>query len=107
MWSTVYTIYLGNETINGLIAQQQNGSVVLLEHRFYGQSNPYPELTGKNLAVHNLQQAIDDLEYFAKTVKLPQPNGENLGPDKAPWILTGGSYAGRYLMMFQVDRLGP
>ncbi|KAF9267547.1 peptidase S28 [Marasmius fiardii PR-910] len=101
-----YTRYLTNATINGLIAQQQNGSVIILEHRFYGLSNPYPELTGKNLAVHTLQQAIDDLEYFAKNVKLPMPNGENLGPDKAPWLLTGGSYSGALTGWTMVNKPG-
>ncbi|KAG7096411.1 hypothetical protein E1B28_003851 [Marasmius oreades] len=101
-----YTRYLTNATINGLIAQQQNGSVIILEHRFYGLSNPLPELTGKNLAVHTLQQAIDDLEYFAKNVKLPMPNGDNLGPDKAPWILTGGSYSGALTGWTMVNKPG-
>ena len=48
------------------------------------------------MGIHTVQQAIDDLEYFAKNVKLPMPNGENLGPEKAPWILAGGSYPGEY-----------
>ncbi|PBK97921.1 hypothetical protein ARMGADRAFT_1076366 [Armillaria gallica] len=89
-----YTGYLTNRTINGLITQQENGAVIILEHRFYGLSNPYPDLTVESLRLHTLQQAIDDLVYFAKNVELPMPNGGELGPDKAPWILTGGSYSG-------------
>ncbi|EED78379.1 predicted protein [Postia placenta Mad-698-R] len=34
-------IFLTNQTIVGQIAQQQNGATVMLEHRFYGFSNPY------------------------------------------------------------------
>ncbi|KAL0066152.1 hypothetical protein AAF712_006776 [Marasmius tenuissimus] len=101
-----YTRYLTNATINGLIAQQQNGSVIIIEHRFYGESNPKPSLTGKNLAVHNIQQAIDDMEYFANNVKLPQPDGENVGPDKAPWIMTGGSYSGALTGWTMVNKPG-
>lgn len=89
-----YTGYLTNRTINGLIAQQEHGSVIIIEHRFYGLSNPYPDLTVASLKYHTIQQAIDDLEYFVKNVVLPMPNGDQLGPDKAPWILTGGSYSG-------------
>ncbi|KAG7443164.1 uncharacterized protein BT62DRAFT_935498 [Guyanagaster necrorhizus] len=89
-----YTGYLTNGTINGLIAQQENGAVIVLEHRFYGLSNPYPNLTVDSLRLHTLQQAIDDLVYFAENVDLPMPNGGALGPDKAPWILIGGSYSG-------------
>lgn len=75
-------------------AQQQNGSAIVLEHRFYGQSNPINDLTSESLKLHTLQQAIDDLEYFAKNVVLAQPNGDQVTPDKAPWVLVGGSYSG-------------
>lgn len=48
----------------------------------------------KSLRVHTIQQAIDDLEYFAKNVNLPMPGGDSVTPDKAPWVLIGGSYSG-------------
>ncbi|THH02814.1 hypothetical protein EW145_g6691 [Phellinidium pouzarii] len=89
-----YTGYLTNKTVNGLIAQQQNGSTIVIEHRFYGLSNPYNNLSVASLSVHTIQQAIDDLVYFAENVKLPMPNGGDITPDKAPWILIGGSYSG-------------
>lgn len=89
-----YTGYLTNTTINGLISQHQNGSTIILEHRFYGLSNPYNNLTVSSLSVHTIQQAVDDLVYFAQNVQLPMPNGNELGPTKAPWILIGGSYSG-------------
>ena len=47
----------------------------------------------------NIQQAIDDLEYFAKNVNLPMPGGDSVTPDKAPWILVGGSYAGKQFIL--------
>ncbi|PPQ79519.1 hypothetical protein CVT25_003401 [Psilocybe cyanescens] len=91
-------------TINGLIAQQQNGSAIVLEHRFYGLSNPYPDLTVKSLKVHTIQQAIDDLEYFAKNVNLPMPGGDSVTPDKAPWVLIGGSYSGALTSWTMVNK---
>jgi hypothetical protein len=94
---TGYYTYLTNKSINGLIAQQQNGSTIVLEHRFYGLSNPFPDLTVKSLRYHTIQQAIDDLVYFAQNVTLPMPNGDKVTPDKAPWILIGGSYSGAYV----------
>ncbi|PBL02968.1 hypothetical protein ARMGADRAFT_279728 [Armillaria gallica] len=99
-----YTGYLTNRTINGLIAQQEHGSVIIIEHRFYGLSNPYPDLTVASLRYHTIQQAIDDLEYFAKNVVLPMPNGDQVGPDKAPWILTGGSYSGALTSWTMVNK---
>ncbi|KAF9077060.1 serine carboxypeptidase S28-domain-containing protein [Rhodocollybia butyracea] len=89
-----FTGYLTNGTINGQIAQQQNGSTIVLEHRYYGLSNPVPNLSGKNLRYHTIHQAIEDLVYFANNVDLPQMNGAGLSPATAPWILIGGSYSG-------------
>ncbi|KAF5358904.1 hypothetical protein D9758_004828 [Tetrapyrgos nigripes] len=100
-----YSGYLTNRTITGTTAQRNNGSVIILEHRFYGLSNPKPDLSGKSLqGLHTLQQAIDDLEYFAFNVKLPQPDGENVSPDKAPWILEGGSYSGALTSWTMVNK---
>ncbi|KAI0040522.1 peptidase S28 [Auriscalpium vulgare] len=101
-----YTGYLTNDTINGQIAQAHNGATIVLEHRFYGQSNPLPDLSVESLRLHTIQQAIDDLEYFAKNVKLPFPGGDQVGPDKAPWVLIGGSYAGALTAFTNVNKPG-
>ena len=61
---------------------------------FFGQSNPDYELTVQSLQDLTVQQAIDDLVYFAQTVTLPFTGGDSVKPDQAPWILVGGSYAG-------------
>jgi hypothetical protein len=75
---------------SSILAEQQSGSVIIIEHRFYGLSNPIDNLKSESLKYHTIQQAIDDLEYFTKNVILPQPNGDQLTPDKArtvgpPW----------------------
>ncbi|KNZ77238.1 Putative serine protease K12H4.7 [Termitomyces sp. J132] len=101
-----YYGYLTNRTINGLIAQQQNASTVVLEHRFYGLSNPKPDLSVESLRLHTIQQAVDDLVYFTKTVKLPMPRGDQVTPDKSPWILIGGSYSGALTSWTMVSRPG-
>ena len=89
-----YTSYLTNSTLNGRIAQELNASTIVLEHRFFGESNPYGDLSIQSFRVHTVQQAIDDLVYFAQNVQLPMPGGDEVAPGKAPWILIGGSYAG-------------
>ena len=86
--------YLTNETINGLIGQQQKGATIIIEHRFFGYSNPYDDLTSQSLELLTIQQAIDDLEYFAYNADLPMPGGDAVKPGQAPWILVGGSYSG-------------
>ena len=92
--ASAYTPYLTNSTINGRIAQQLNGSTIVLEHRFFGSSNPYGDLSIQSLRVHTVQQAVEDLAYFAQNVKLPMPGGDKVQPGRAPWILVGGSYSG-------------
>ncbi|TFY66062.1 hypothetical protein EVG20_g5021 [Dentipellis fragilis] len=89
-----FTGYLTNMSMTGLIAQQEHGVTIVLEHRFFGYSNPYPDLSVASLKYLTVQQGIDDLAYFAKTVKLPMPGGDRVSPDKAPWVLVGGSYSG-------------
>ena len=80
--------------MSGTIAQQLNGAAVMLEHRFFGKSNPYPNATTQSLRVLTIQQAIDDLGYFAQMVDLPMKNGDQVKPHMVPWILVGGSYSG-------------
>ncbi|KAG2049013.1 peptidase S28 [Suillus hirtellus] len=99
-------VFATNETINGLIAQQQNGAVIIIEHRFFGYSNPYDNLTSQSLALLTIQQAIDDLEYFAKTADLPMPGGDAVKPGQAPWILSGGSYSGSLASWTMVNKPG-
>ena len=89
-----YTAYLTNRTLNGQLAQAQSGTTIVLEHRYYGLSNPFDDLSSASMRFHTIQQAIDDLEYFAKNVKLPQPDGDAVAPGQAPWVLIGGSYSG-------------
>ncbi|KAK7062118.1 peptidase S28 [Favolaschia claudopus] len=101
-----YSGYLTNSTINGQIAQQESGAAVVLEHRFYGLSNPRPDLSVESLKLHTLQQAIDDLEYFTKNVVLPMPNGAKLTPATTPWILVGGSYSGALTSYTMVNKPG-
>ncbi|VDC02130.1 unnamed protein product [Peniophora sp. CBMAI 1063] len=101
-----YTNYLTNSTINGQIAQKLNGATVLIEHRFFGNSNPNYEMTVDYLQYLTVQQAIDDLVYFAQTVTLPFTGGDAVKPDQAPWVIVGGSYSGAlaaYAMANQPD----
>ncbi|RXW23935.1 hypothetical protein EST38_g1914 [Candolleomyces aberdarensis] len=85
-----------NASIAGAIAQATNGAVVVLEHRFYGESYPFPDLSVDGLKFHTISQALQDFVYFARNVKLAMPggDGEGIRPHRSPWIFVGGSYAG-------------
>lgn len=95
--------FVTNSSIFGQIADQENGAVVLFEHRFFGQSNPYPDLKTESLRLLTLDQSIEDVVYFAKNVKLPMPGGDCVTPDVAPWILAGGSYSGMCIVFLCLE----
>ena len=94
-----YTGYLTNATLNGQIAQQQKGAAIVIEHRFYGKSNPYPDLSVASFKYHTIDQAISDLVFFAENVILPFAGGDKVSPSYAPWVLIGGSYSGTLVVV--------
>jgi hypothetical protein len=68
--------------------------MIVLEHRYWGFSSPFAELTTENMQYLTLQNAIADLNYFALNAKLPFDTTGASNADKAPWVLVGGSYSG-------------
>ncbi|KAF2149996.1 putative serine peptidase [Myriangium duriaei CBS 260.36] len=92
--ATNYTRYTTNLTLTGMIGQRIGGAVVVLEHRYWGKSSPYPELTTASLQQLTLDNSIADLTNFAKTVKLPFAQNASSNADAVPWVLVGGSYSG-------------
>jgi hypothetical protein len=68
-------------------AKALNASVVALEHRYYGQSVPFANLTLENMKYLTVHNALEDAAAFQRFAK------QNL-PLTGPWIAVGGSYAG-------------
>lgn len=81
-----------------------NGLAILWEHRFYGQSLPFPVDADTGLCPAGYsayqylttEQALEDVVYFAEHFK---PTGleshwQKLAPGETPWIFIGGSYPG-------------
>ncbi|KAE8381307.1 serine carboxypeptidase S28-domain-containing protein [Aspergillus bertholletiae] len=89
-----YQGYLTNTTLTGRYAQEIQGAVILIEHRYWGGSSPYKELTAETLQYLTLEQSILDLTYFAETVSLEFDPSNRSNAPKAPWVLVGGSYSG-------------
>ncbi|GGI93583.1 S28 family serine protease [Legionella impletisoli] len=76
--------------LNGAIrqyAKKYKAKLVALEHRYYGESQPYSTLTTKHLNGLSTQAALDDLAYFQRSIQR-----ENNW--KGRWVVFGGSYAG-------------
>ncbi|CAK7234236.1 hypothetical protein SBRCBS47491_008880 [Sporothrix bragantina] len=79
------------------LAQATNGIAVVLEHRYYGESFPYDNLSTDSLRFLRTEQALADTAYFAKHVTFPGLEDVDVtAGDSAPWIIYGGSYAGAF-----------
>ncbi len=68
-------------------ARKLGASIVMLEHRYYGQSNPFAAKTLANMKYLTIHEALEDLATFETWAKT------NL-PLSGKWIAVGGSYAG-------------
>ena len=61
--------------------------VVTLEHRYYGESQPFPTLTTENLQYLTVANALGDLSEFERFIQ------KSMGLT-GKWIAIGGSYPG-------------
>ncbi|KAI9290729.1 peptidase S28, partial [Neoconidiobolus thromboides FSU 785] len=75
-------------------AEEHNGIVYALEHRFYGKSYPKPDLTLDSLKYLTSDLALGDLARFALNIELPQSNSNKTDRSPTKWIIGGGSYPG-------------
>ena len=71
-----------------------NGLGVVLEHRYYGESFPTPDLSVKSLRFLDTQQALADVAYFAQNILFEGLENKRLTSKDTPWIAYGASYAG-------------
>lgn len=77
------------------LAKKFGGFRVALEHRYYGKSQPFAQLTNENLKYLSVDQAIEDLASFQKYV---QQKYKMTGK----WIAVGGSYAGALAAFYRL-----
>lgn len=109
-----YTGYLEEGTLTGHYAKELDGAVIVIERehspdlipdyqliltptadRYWGESNPFTELTAETLQFLDLPQSVFDMTYFAKNVPLEfDATGGRGNAPHSPWVLVGGSYPG-------------
>lgn len=84
----------------GVLAEKMKGLILVLEHRFYGDSLPFGKesFTIESMRVLNSEQALRDLAYFVHTIKTKGLYGVT----DNPWISVGGSYAGSLSAWFRI-----
>lgn len=88
------TTYTTTQRLAGLFAKELGGAVVIMEHRYWGESSPFDKLTVKNLQYLSLANSIKDISYFAAQFAPPFDTSGKSSPTNAPWIFSGGSYSG-------------
>ncbi|EIN06329.1 peptidase S28 [Punctularia strigosozonata HHB-11173 SS5] len=81
-------------------AKRYKGIAILWEHRYYGDSLPFPvnsNTTAAQWQFLTTEQALEDVVYFADHFKAPAGSkvaGTSLHPSTTPWVWLGGSYPG-------------
>ena len=82
------------------MAEENQGMVISLEHRFYGKSMPFGinSLNTDKLKYLSSEQALRDLGYFLTSMK--NSGLHRITPDN-PWVVVGGSYAGAMSAWFR------
>lgn len=83
------------------VAKATKGLGVILEHRYYGKSFPVPDLTTDNLRFLTTEQALAEVDYFARNVKFEGIDADLTAPN-TPWVVYGGSYAGAQAAFLRV-----
>lgn len=91
---TGYDTYLTTDRTTGILAKEIGAATIVMEHRYWGSSTPYTDLTTANMKYLTLENSILDLTNFAKNVDLPFDKSKGSNADCAPWVMMGGSYSG-------------
>ncbi|KAJ2853234.1 hypothetical protein GGI22_004945, partial [Coemansia erecta] len=77
------------------LAAATHGMVISVEHRFYGQSNPLPDLSGASLKYLTIANVLEDFASIIRALKTNSMGESVLSlPMQSPVIFIGGSYAG-------------
>ncbi|KAJ4341139.1 hypothetical protein N0V95_007303 [Ascochyta clinopodiicola] len=84
------------------VIKATKGLGVILEHRYYGTSFPTEDLTTENLRFLSTEQALAEVDYFAKNVKFAGHEDKDLTAPSTPWVVYGGSYAGAQAAFLRV-----
>jgi hypothetical protein len=79
------------------LAEATGGIGVILEHRYYGNSWPVPDLSIANMRFLTTDQALADMAYFAQHVVFKGLEHLDLTAPKTAYIAYGGSYAGAFV----------
>jgi len=81
------------------VCQDLNCNFFVLEHRFYGDSQPMPDWSADSLKYLNSTQALADINNFIKTTDAALV--AKYGGQPRNWVTIGGSYPGALSAWFK------
>lgn len=87
--------------IVNILAQATGGLGVILEHRYYGTSFPFDDLSTESMRFLTTDQSVADMAYFAQHVQFKGLEEKNLTAANVPYIAYGGSYAGAFVAILR------
>ncbi|KAL7275430.1 hypothetical protein RUND412_001618 [Rhizina undulata] len=100
--------YLGYLTRNASFFNQYlrefNALGILWEHRYYGESLPFPvnlDTPAEQLQYLTAAQALKDFDVFANQFKWDNYSDVDFSPQSTPWVVVGGSYPGMRAAMLR------
>ncbi|KAJ2453573.1 hypothetical protein EV183_002098 [Coemansia sp. RSA 2336] len=76
------------------LAKATNGLLVIMEHRYYGQSYPVRDMSGPSMRYLTVDNALEDIAYFIRNAAafIKDAVGIEISPS-SKWVATGGSYS--------------
>jgi len=81
-----------------MVGASENALLISLEHRYYGDSQPFSDWSTSNLKYLSSQYALADIAYFIDTMNARFLTNIGRKPD---WITIGGSYPGALSAWFK------
>ncbi|GFF33870.1 thymus-specific serine protease [Aspergillus udagawae] len=81
----------------GLLLHEFRAMGVVWEHRYYGDSLPFPvsqDMPVEHMKYLTTKQALADIPYFAAKFSRTSHPDIDLTPRGTPWVMIGGSYPG-------------
>ncbi|RYR10761.1 hypothetical protein Ahy_B05g079241 isoform C [Arachis hypogaea] len=114
----IFMVICGEYTCKGIkndyiavLAKKFGAAVVSLEHRYYGKSSPFKQLTTQNLRYLSSKQALFDLAVFRQSYQAKCTSSQiseslnaklNRTKEENPWFVFGVSYPGALSAWFRL-----
>ncbi|KAJ1957244.1 hypothetical protein GGI12_005078, partial [Dipsacomyces acuminosporus] len=75
------------------LANATSGLLIVMEHRYYGESYPVSDLSGPNMKYLTVENALEDMAHFIRNAAdfVSSTIGVAVSP-RSKWVVTGGSY---------------